>query len=148
VPEKNSNARMWRVPIKLIAMLNALPKENEHVFRSSSTTSMKSTFTRTRKRLALKLQNPRLQQISFHTFRHWKATMEYYKTKDILHVMQLLGHKRIQNTLKYTQLAKFEETDGFVCKVAATKEEISALIEAGFEYICENNGLKFFRKPK
>lgn len=62
--------------------------------------------------------------------------------------MQLLGHKRIQNTLKYTQLAKFEETDGFVCKVAATKEEISALIEAGFEYICENNGLKFFRKPK
>jgi hypothetical protein len=28
------------------------------------------------------------------------------------------------------------------------KGEISELIEAGFEYICENNGLKFFRKPK
>jgi len=62
--------------------------------------------------------------------------------------MQLLGHKRIQNTLKYTQLAKFEETDGYVCKVAATKEEISALIEAGFEYVCEYEGSRFFKKPK
>jgi hypothetical protein len=28
------------------------------------------------------------------------------------------------------------------------KEKKSELIETGFEYICENNGLKFFRKPK
>jgi hypothetical protein len=45
-------------------------------------------------------------------------------------------------------LAKFEETDGYVCKVAATKEEISALIEAGFEYVCEYEGSRFFKKPK
>jgi len=37
-------------------------------------------------------------QIHFHTFRHWKATMEYYKTKAILHVMKVLGHKNINNT--------------------------------------------------
>jgi hypothetical protein len=42
----------------------------------------------------------------------------------------------------------FEAADAYICKVAETKEEISELIEAGFEYICENNGLKFFRKPK
>jgi len=28
------------------------------------------------------------------------------------------------------------------------KEEIAQLIEAGFEYICEHEGLKFFRKMK
>ena len=49
--------------------------------------------------------NPRLQQIHFHTLRHWKGTMEYCKTKDILHDMQVLGHKRIENTLKHTHLA-------------------------------------------
>jgi len=37
-------------------------------------------------------------QIHFHTFRHWKATMEYHKTKAILHVMKVLGHKNINNT--------------------------------------------------
>lgn len=74
--------------------------------------------------------------------------MEYHKTKDILHVMQVLGHKRIQNTLKYTQLVKFEGQDNYVCKIAKTDKEISALIEAGFEFICEKDDLKFFRKPK
>ena len=56
--------------------------------------------------------------------------------------------RRIQNTLKYTQLVHFDSPDDYVCKVAKTDEEIGALIELGFQYFCENNGLKFFRKPK
>jgi len=31
---------------------------------------------------------------------------------------------------------------------AGTKKEISELIEAGFEYVCDLNEAKFFRKPK
>ena len=42
----------------------------------------------------------------------------------------------------------FKEKDEFVCKVATTNEEIAQLIEAGFEYVCEDNGAKFFRKRK
>jgi hypothetical protein len=62
--------------------------------------------------------------------------------------MQVLGHRRIQNTLKYAQLVSFENVDAYICNVAETKEEINTLIEAGFECICDNSGLKFFRKPK
>ena len=58
---------------------------------------------------------------------HWKATMEYAKTKDILHVMQLLGHKNIKNTLKYIQLVNFK-TDEFTCKAAKTVKEASQLM--------------------
>jgi integrase len=86
--------------------------------------------------------------ITFHTLRHWKATMEYHKTKDILHVMQLLGHKRIQNTLKYTQLVKFNEQEEYICKAAKTTDEAKELIESGFEYVCEMEGIKLFRKRK
>jgi len=39
-------------------------------------------------------------------------------------------------------------TDAYICKIAKTDEEISALIKTIFEYICDNNGLKFFRTPK
>ena len=92
--------------------------------------------------------NPRLIRIHFHTLRHWKGTNEYRKTKDIIHVMQVLGHRRIQNTLKYIQLAKVCESTDYVCKVAKDDKEISLLIESGFEYICDKDGLKFFRKPK
>ncbi|MEM2081720.1 MAG: tyrosine-type recombinase/integrase, partial [Candidatus Bathyarchaeia archaeon] len=85
-----------------------------------------------------------MNQITFHTFRHWKATMEYHKTKDILHVMRLLGHKNIKNTLVYTQLVTFED-DEYVCKVAATVKEAKELIEAGYQYVCDMDNLKLFR---
>jgi GMP synthase PP-ATPase subunit len=77
--------------------------------------------------------------------------MEYHKTKDILHVMQLLGHKNIKNTLIYIQLEealfKKGETE-YICKVASTVEEAKQLVEAGFEYVTEIDGKKLFRKPK
>ena len=92
--------------------------------------------------------NPRLNQITFHTLRRWKATMEYHRTKDILHVKRMLGHRRIDNTLLYTQLADFESDDDFTCRVARTLEEAKQLIEAGFEYICERDGVMLFRKRK
>lgn len=70
-------------------------------------------------------------KIHFHTFRHWKATMEYHKTKDFLHVKQLLGHKNINNTMLYTQLIHFEG-DEYHVKVAKTLEEVKELLAAGF----------------
>ena len=101
-PEKRSNPRMFKVSTKLLAMLSMLPKRSELVFGYYEMRGFRRPYTRQRKRIAQKLGNPRLNQITFHTFRHWKATMEYHKTKDILHVMRLLGHKNIKNTLVYT----------------------------------------------
>lgn len=76
--------------------------------------------------------------------------MEYHKTKDILHVMQTLGHKNIKNTLIYVQLAKelFQDQQEYISKVAKKETEACALIEAGFEYVCDFNDHKLFRKPK
>jgi hypothetical protein len=93
------------------------------------------------------LVNPRIREISFKTLRHWKATMEYHKTKDILHVKQLLGHKNINNTFIYTHLVSFE-SDDWVCKVESSLEEAVQLVEAGFEYVTEVEGKKLFRKRK
>jgi len=61
-------------------------------------------------------------------------------TKDILHVMNVLGHKRIKNTMIYINLenAIFHTTnEEFHVKVAKSPEEIKGLLEAGFEYVCE-----------
>jgi integrase len=118
------------------------------IFGTYELRGYRGSFVGQRKRTARKLQNPRINQITFHTFRHWKATMEYHKTKDILYVMKLLGHKSIKNTLIYTQLIPFTEDDGFVCKVAKTVQEASVLIENGFEYICAIDDAKLFKKRK
>ena len=73
--------------------------------------------------------------------------MEYHKTKDILHVMHLLGHRNITNTLVYTQLITVQDDD-YVCKAATTLKEATQLIEGGFEYVTEMEDCKLFRKRK
>lgn len=70
LPEKGSNPRIWRISTKLAAMLNSLPRKSDKIFGNGPITAMKTTFMRARRRLANKLQNPRLLKISFHTFRH------------------------------------------------------------------------------
>ena len=124
----------------MTGMFNNVPKAWKLVFRNPEIDEIKTlswmrrSFQRQRKRMAVKLQNPRIEQISFRTLRHFKATMEYHRTKDILHVMRILGHRNIKNTLRYTQLIDFE-TEDYVCKVAKTISEASSLIENGFEYV-------------
>jgi len=149
-PEKGSNPRISKLSQKAIQMINQLPRNFSTIFigHYKYTRNLRRTFEKQRKSIAIKMGNPRLIRIHFHTLRHWKGTNEYRKTKDIIHVMQVLGHRRIQNTLKYIQLAKVRESTDYVCKVAKDDKEISLLIEAGFEFICDNDGLKFFRKPK
>jgi integrase len=152
-PEKGSNPRIARLSKKLVSMLNALPKNyKERIFSNPGqpVDNYRDNYCEQRKRIAHKLQNPRLQRITFHSLRHWKATMEYHRTKDILYVKQLLGHKRIENTLKYVQLAEglFKNEVEYVSKVAKTEGEACVLVEAGFDFICDINGNKLFRKKK
>ena len=150
-PEKKSNSRVIRISPKLAGMLGALPRTSQKVFANGNLTTWRRNFQQTRKRAAAKLQNPRLERITFHTFRHWKATMEYHRTRDPYYVKQLLGHKSLRNTEIYINVehAIFQsETDEFNVKVAEKPEEIKTLLEVGFEYVCEKDGLMFFRKRK
>jgi integrase len=129
-------------------MVNLLPKTQEYVFNPNVNT-IRKCFLKQRKRIDRTLQNPRLNQISFHTFRHWKASIEYHKTKDILYVKRLLGHKKLENTEIYTHLINFESDEWHVA-IAQSLEEETKLIEGGFEYVTyyDKNELAIYRKRK
>jgi len=150
-PLKGSEARIFKISDKLIRMLKSLPKnpdDPEKIWIYKNTYYLDKQFRRQRKKVAHKVGNPRLLRIHFHTLRHWKATIEYARTKDILYVQKLLGHKRLENTLLYTQLVNLPQNEEYVCKIAKTVDEAKSLIEAGFEYVTEINGFKLFRKLK
>jgi integrase len=149
IAEKNSNPRVFRLSNKLYNMLCAVKKTDPRIFnRYKNLNNLRRTYQKHRKKLSKSLANPRLQFIMFHTLRHWKGSTEYHKTKDILHVMAILGHKNIKNTMLYTQLLTVEKEDSFVCKIAQTTQQATELIEQGFEYICDMESLKLFRKRK
>jgi len=149
-PAKHSNSGIFKPSAQLWAMIHRLPRTSEYLFREYENSDLEDflrTFYKIRKRASERLQNPRLLKISSRTLRHFKATMEYQRTKDILYVMNLLRHKNIKNTLVYTHLVDFG-SDEYICKVAKTVDEASKLIESGFEYVTEMEGLKLFKKRK
>jgi len=157
-PAKYSHARKQKVSEQTLNMLLALPRKNQYVFSVSGKPERfeeelehyARNFKKQVRRVAKKLQNPRLNLISLKTFRHWKATMLYHQTKDILYVKEFLGHKNIANTLRYVHLANAFASveDGYICKTAETVQDCSELIEKGFEYVNEMEGVALYRKRK
>lgn len=135
-PVKGHNARILRVSDGFLNRISALPKKRETIFRYKR---MAANFWGQRNRIARKLQNPRILEIHFTTFRHWKGTMEYHRTKDVLYVQKLLGHKSLQSTMVYidheTACFGSPTKEEFAVKVATNVDEACKLAEVGFEYV-------------
>jgi integrase len=152
-PEKHGLPWQLKISDKLVSMLNMIPKKGETVWPGDrkSRQQFRVAYIRTRNKVALNLQNPRLLNISFHTFRDWKATMLYHKTKDPYYVKDFLGHKCLSNTEIYINIVctLFEDQrDEVTVKVAEKPEDTKALLEAGFEYVCQKDNLVCMRKRK
>ena len=103
-----------------------------------------------RRRAYLNFRDSELLKIRLYDLRHWFATTEYLKTRDLLHVKYLLGHRNIETTMIYVHLAQglTNSPEDYACKAARSIEEASALIEQGFEFVTDVDGVKLFRKRK
>jgi len=149
-PEKNSNPRQFKLSDKLTALINQMPRKDKRIFGpAKDINNFRTNFIRRRHYLARKLGNPRIDQITFHTFRHFGATMLYHKTRNILYVQQQLGHRCIENTMIYTQLITFE-SDEYNTALAKTLDDEEKLIKAGFEFVrfSDKEEVAIYRKRK
>ena len=148
--EKGSNSRILPASDKLLAMLNRIPKTSDKPF-TAKIHSYRTTFQKLRDRTATKLNSPRLKQIHFHTFRHWKATTLYHAVKDIMMVKAFLGHKSVLSTQIYVNIEAslfLQTTDEWTSKAATTQEEIMQLIDVGYTKADEIHGIHIYRKRK
>jgi len=149
-PAKGSLPRMFKMSSRLTNMISKLVAQTkrESPIWAGELDHIRRNYELQRRSVAEKLQNPNLNKISFRTFRHWKATTEYARTKDILYVKRLLGHRRIENTLVYTHLLEVEQDMNYTVKVASNIDEFTNLLESGFEYVSDYEGKKILRKRK
>ena len=148
-PEKGCNARIRPIDAKLLNMLLSLPHKQDRIFTYASRDMAWKTFARMRQRAIYKLSNPELRKIDFYTFRYWRATMEYRRLHDFGAVMILLGHKSLRYVLLYAQLSDaYDPNGGYICKEAFNRQEAKQLIQDGFEYVMEKEGVSLFRKFK
>jgi integrase len=145
---KGHNSRSTKLKPKTADMLRTYLElyKGENPFPSSR--RFGEIWRRVRNRLADKLNQSQLKALPLRNLRHYYATRLYDKTKDILLVKQMLGHKKIETTMFYTQLITFTEDEEYTCKTATNIREATDLIEHGFTYVTEIDGIKLFRKRK
>jgi integrase len=141
----------YEISSRLLSMLNNLPKKDKRIFPAKYS-SMLTSFTRFKKRLAVKLQRPEILEICFKSFRHWGGTTIAESTDgNVLIVQRLLRHKCVLNTMKYIHARKFEAKE-FEETTATTVEEIRNLGKTGWAKYDEMtvNGIQihFYRRPK
>jgi integrase len=149
---KNGSARTLKISNNLnMALQNHINinklNQNNKLFKTT-TDNYAHAYLRMRNNLAEKLNDQSLKNIRLYDFRHYFATMLYAKTKEILYVKQQMGHKSLDTTLIYVQLLNLTEEDEYTCKTATTVKEATQLLEAGFTYIQEIDGIKIYRKRK
>ena len=149
---KNGDSRVIRITKSLMEMLFTLPKNNEKVFAEKPRNSRSSAFNMRMKRLAKIHNNPRFKKIHMHTFRHCKALREYHKTRDILHVMAILGHRKIETSYRYirlyNQIYKPQQPNQFVTKIAYTDKQAIEFWDNGWTLVDKKGEKRYFRRPK
>jgi hypothetical protein len=71
------------------------------------------------------------------------------RTRNIILVKEFLGHRSIETTMLCIQLEGqvFQtDSDKFTVKAVNDPKEIQKLLEVGFDYVCEKDGLMFLRR--
>lgn len=151
-PVKNHRPRELEVNSRLIGMLNALPKTSDLIFQTCYR-NMQSSFVKLRKRVASRLQNPRILKISFVSFRHWGGTqLAWLSNGNVLFVKDKLGHRKVENTMKYIARIDWKLNQDFEVVTATTDEEIKKYGEAGYQKYDERTlgatHISYYRRPK
>jgi integrase len=141
---KGHSSRTFKLKTETIALL-------EQYFQKYAKFPNSEWIQRAWRRLGDKtskeLNEPSLRNIRLYDLRHFYGTMLYHKTKDILFTKTMMGHKKIETTLLYAQLIAFGD-DEWSSAVAKNIKTACSLIEQGFDYVTEMEGIKIFRKRK
>jgi len=121
---------------------------NKRIFPHVKT--IRNCWRKYRQKAYNKFKDPELLKIRLYDLRHWYGTTEYIKTRDIFHVKYLMGHRNIESTLHYMHIAKGLVTNSsdYTVKVAKDLDEFTNLLETGFEYVSDYDGLKVLRRRK
>ena len=113
-----SGDRNYDVTVLLTSMLNALPRRHKLIFR-----------------------NPDIDPLtSMEAFRRVFAARRS-------RITQKLQNAKSGTSVNENEVPSMTKED-HVCKVAKTVEEAMQLVEGGFDYLTEIDGMKLFRKRK
>jgi integrase len=151
ITAKKGNPRTLKISQQLTASINEwIIKNNlnlnDRLFKGDADDYGKY-YRAMRNKLAKDLKDPSIHTIRLYDFRHYFCSKQLNDTKDPYFVMVQMGHKKLETTQKYMHLMNLND-DEWTCKTASTVEQVTQLVEAGFQYVTDMDGLKIFKKRK
>ena len=120
---------------------------NDQLFKGQDADYYGKQYRAMRNRLALKLKDPSIRTIRLYDFRHYFCTRKLYDINNPYTVMVLMGHKKLETTMKYMHLMNLDDDEWSVVG-ATTAKEATNLLEHGFTYQTTIEGIQLFRKRK
>jgi len=109
---------------------------------------MSEMWRRARNRVSQRHNQPDLKKIPMKNLRNYSGAQFYLKFKDAIGTMRHMRHKRLETTMHYLRAIVLDGEEEYVCKTAATPEQASKLIEAGFTYVQTIDNIHLYRKRK
>ena len=114
---------------------------------------MTQRWIETRKKVSAKLNDPELNNIPLRSLRNYSAAQLYLSlpTRDIIHVMRHLRHKKIETTMHYIRGIVLDDEDEqeYDTTAVQTKEEAMNALNKGYTYTNTTpDGWMLYRKRK
>jgi len=111
---------------------------------------MSEMWRRARKTASQNNNEPNLLKIPMKNLRNYSGA-QFYKNlpiRDPIAVMRHLRHKKLDTTMHYLRGIVIDGEEEYTCKTANNIKEATDLIEHGFQYITDMDGIKLFKKHK
>lgn len=105
---KSGKSRKIPISDTLMNVFNNLPKVSEYVFINKDTGQ---PFTDIHKSFATVLEKAKIKKFRFHDLRHTVATRLVEKGIDLVVVKEILGHSKIETTMRYAHAVPQRKLD-------------------------------------
>jgi hypothetical protein len=109
---------------------------------------MSEMWRRARNTASKNHNDPTLKTIPMKNLRNYSGAKLYYSLPDPIAVMRHLRHKKLETTMHYLRGIVINGEEEYTVKTATNIKEATALLETGFTYIQEIDGIKLYRKRK
>ena len=138
----------YKLKPQTLEMLREYLAKNPQEYPFPQPHIMSQIWRRTRNKLAHNLKQPQLRKIPMKNLRNYSGAQLYYKLLDPIAVMRHLRHKKLETTMHYIRAITIGGEEEYTCKTATTIKQATELIENGFTYVTEIDGVKLFKKRK
>ncbi len=145
---KGHSSATYKLKQQTTTMLKEYLIKNPQDYPFPKPKIMSEQWRTVRDRLANNLKQPELKNIPMKNLRNYSGAKLYYKLQDPIAVMRHLRHKKLETTMHYIRGITIGGEEEYTVKTATNIKEATDLLEHGFTYIQDIDGIKLYRKRK